>query len=511
MSETPKGYERSKVHGDITAGLEQLNGDYLKNEMKWGRLSGSEYAQHHGIEVKEKLPQATFDKVWNKRINSQPTAKKDIADFNGFYINPEFKKEIWNRIEHTFDSQKFLLDQAFASENADFEKTLKDLKEQLQKENKSPKEITGSLNAKREDLIAQKQKTPEERQALIDQKFPGKKAQESVEKEVLRRIEEHAKRLKLDSLHDSNNLGLKGKEGGELSEADYLDAIAKDKKIDPDVLLAARTMNLGGFGLDQDLGKFKNAEAYKKHVEEFVNRMEEAKKLKSTDPAQLLEFLKTGKKPSTTTNNTEAAPQRRQINTLWDLIKLLLEFISGGEEGNFDFLGNNNGSDYVNGINYNQTPKNADGRATPEFARKAAEKASGKGQAILNTALGELNTHEVRNSGRVREYHKSVFARGASPTGTPWCGSFVSWVLQKNGVNAKTASSRAFLGMGQAVSSSQAQPGDIVVVARGGGGHVGFFIGWDPKGKPIIVGGNQGNKVSIKTERRTLLGIRRIG
>ena len=51
--------------------------------------------------------------------------------------------------------------------------------------------------------------------------------------------------------------------------------------------------------------------------------------------------------------------------------------------------------------------------------------------------------------------------------------------------------------------------GALVIVARGGAGHIGIVVGYDKNTKALtILGGNQGNKVSIKKEDRKILAYR---
>lgn len=80
---------------------------------------------------------------------------------------------------------------------------------------------------------------------------------------------------------------------------------------------------------------------------------------------------------------------------------------------------------------------------------------------------------------------------------TPWCGVFVAACvdaaglpLPKNWMRAK-----AWAEWGSRLSSPV--PGCIVVFERQGGGHVGFVVGRTAQGHLMVLGGNQGNKVSI--------------
>lgn len=85
---------------------------------------------------------------------------------------------------------------------------------------------------------------------------------------------------------------------------------------------------------------------------------------------------------------------------------------------------------------------------------------------------------------------------------TPWCGAFVGGVLSETGIKpvAGAAAARNWLGFG--VRLGKPAYGAIVVFWRGsptsGNGHVGFVVGRDQRGNVMVLGGNQGNRVSIK-------------
>lgn len=80
---------------------------------------------------------------------------------------------------------------------------------------------------------------------------------------------------------------------------------------------------------------------------------------------------------------------------------------------------------------------------------------------------------------------------------TPWCGTFVAHCLQRCGfdIPKNWMRARAWADWGRPLMMPV--PGCIVVVVREGGGHVGFVLGQDSKGNLLVLGGNQGNKVSI--------------
>ena len=96
----------------------------------------------------------------------------------------------------------------------------------------------------------------------------------------------------------------------------------------------------------------------------------------------------------------------------------------------------------------------------------------------------------------------------------PWCSAFanyIAWLLRLP--RSKSLGARSWLNVGVPVKLEDAVAGfDVVILARGEPpqGHVGFFAGSSPT-MISVLGGNQGNKVSIQEYARDrLLGIRRL-
>ncbi|RWX72611.1 TIGR02594 family protein [Mesorhizobium sp. M2A.F.Ca.ET.039.01.1.1] len=85
---------------------------------------------------------------------------------------------------------------------------------------------------------------------------------------------------------------------------------------------------------------------------------------------------------------------------------------------------------------------------------------------------------------------------------TAWCGAFVGGVLAETGIKPPpgAASSQAYLKM--PVKLDRPAFGCVVVFWRNsptsGLGHVGFVVGKDQHGNIMVLGGNQGDTVSIK-------------
>ena len=81
---------------------------------------------------------------------------------------------------------------------------------------------------------------------------------------------------------------------------------------------------------------------------------------------------------------------------------------------------------------------------------------------------------------------------------TPWCGVFVAHCLKEAGhpLPQNWMRARAWADYGSNLRSTVVAPGAILVFARQGGGHVGFYVGEDSTFF-YVLGGNQGNAVSI--------------
>ncbi len=85
---------------------------------------------------------------------------------------------------------------------------------------------------------------------------------------------------------------------------------------------------------------------------------------------------------------------------------------------------------------------------------------------------------------------------GGNPTGRAslWCARFMNMVLARTG-HRGTGSDMAssFASYGHRVAGPEV--GAIAVMGRRGGGHVGIITGIDGHGNPIMISGNNGNRV----------------
>ncbi|WP_322470304.1 TIGR02594 family protein [Hydrogenophaga sp. SNF1] len=103
---------------------------------------------------------------------------------------------------------------------------------------------------------------------------------------------------------------------------------------------------------------------------------------------------------------------------------------------------------------------------------------------------------------------KAIKRGGIRDDETPWCAAFVGFCLENVGiVSSRFESARSYLEWGRPLDKPV--PGCITVLGRTGGGHVAFGAGVDRHGDLLLLGGNQGNSVSIAAfPRSRVLGYR---
>jgi uncharacterized protein (TIGR02594 family) len=111
-----------------------------------------------------------------------------------------------------------------------------------------------------------------------------------------------------------------------------------------------------------------------------------------------------------------------------------------------------------------------------------------------NMASGGMSTSSgFGSSDVVAEARRYI---GGNPTGrgSLWCARFMNMVLERSGHHGTGSDlARSFASYGQRVSGPEV--GAIAVMGRRGGGHVGIVSGIDAAGNPIVVSGNNGNRV----------------
>lgn len=121
----------------------------------------------------------------------------------------------------------------------------------------------------------------------------------------------------------------------------------------------------------------------------------------------------------------------------------------------------------------------------------------------MKTARDELGQTEVRGAranARILEYFTASSFWGSDDSGgaNAWCGSFVAWVMKKNGYTPVRDAFRAkeWKAFGKEIATPV--HGAIAIKSRSGGGHVAFVVGKSSDGKALyMLGGNQSDSVNI--------------
>jgi uncharacterized protein (TIGR02594 family) len=119
-------------------------------------------------------------------------------------------------------------------------------------------------------------------------------------------------------------------------------------------------------------------------------------------------------------------------------------------------------------------------------------------QLLYEAASGRWK--ETGSNNKIINCYKSV-GFNINTDSTPWCAGFAGWVLKMCYLpSLKTLSSLAYKGYGTAVplgDPSKWRLNDVVIFSRTGGGHIGFFRGYNPTtGALKILGGNQSDNLT---------------
>ena len=97
---------------------------------------------------------------------------------------------------------------------------------------------------------------------------------------------------------------------------------------------------------------------------------------------------------------------------------------------------------------------------------------------------------------KILSWWRAIKRGGIKDDETPWCAAFVGAMLEAVELqSSRFESARSYEAWGQPLSHGAL--GAIVVLQRPGGAHVGFEVGRDAVGNVMLLGGNQGNAVSI--------------
>lgn len=112
------------------------------------------------------------------------------------------------------------------------------------------------------------------------------------------------------------------------------------------------------------------------------------------------------------------------------------------------------------------------------------------------TYVGTKEIHGPKTSPIIERLLKLISAPWRDDE-TPWCGSFVAAVMTEVGIKPPPNPWRALSWATWGRALSDPLIGAVAVKKRTGGGHVGIVISQDQNGNLWILGGNQGDEVSI--------------
>ncbi len=126
----------------------------------------------------------------------------------------------------------------------------------------------------------------------------------------------------------------------------------------------------------------------------------------------------------------------------------------------------------------------------------------------LRLARTYLGTREIPGAATGKPIAAMLRKLGAwwSDDETPWCGVFVGFVMKECGFEIPKYYMRAkdWADWSANLDRAVLTPGAVLVFGRQGGGHVGFYVAEDATAYHVL-GGNQGNSVSITRILKTRL------
>lgn len=123
--------------------------------------------------------------------------------------------------------------------------------------------------------------------------------------------------------------------------------------------------------------------------------------------------------------------------------------------------------------------------------------------------IGLKETPGLAHESKILNMWQAIKMGGIKDDETPWCAAFVGAMLEASGIQStRSGWAKSYLKWGAWLPRPSL--GCIVIFDRaGGGGHVGFAVGYDGSSRIMVLGGNQGNEVNIKPfDSSRILGYR---
>lgn len=116
--------------------------------------------------------------------------------------------------------------------------------------------------------------------------------------------------------------------------------------------------------------------------------------------------------------------------------------------------------------------------------------------------IGLRETKGSQHAPEIVQFWKDIKRGGIKDDETPWCAAFVGAMLERSGIkSSRFESAKSYLQWGDLLT--QPVVGCVVVFTRDGGGHVGFVVGQDAQGHLLVLGGNQGDAVNVRSFPRS--------
>lgn len=120
---------------------------------------------------------------------------------------------------------------------------------------------------------------------------------------------------------------------------------------------------------------------------------------------------------------------------------------------------------------------------------------------LARTQIGEAEIMGKVNNPKIEEWWRAIKRGGIKDDETPWCAAFVGAMLEYEGIKStRFESAKSYLSWGTELKTPCL--GCVVIFDRDGGGHVGFVVGESANGDLLVLGGNQGDCVSVKAFKR---------
>lgn len=160
------------------------------------------------------------------------------------------------------------------------------------------------------------------------------------------------------------------------------------------------------------------------------------------------------------------------------------------------------------------TPQEVD----PEPSKVEGDSIFARLAHVIDSALAQAKNGEWKENGANPNILACYKAAGSnlSKDSTPWCAAFATNCLKLAGASAKqTLSSLAYKGYGTSIDlndKTKWRLNDVVIFSRDGGGHIGFFRGWnESNGSALIAGGNQSDNLNEHGFRTSKMPIIYVG